>query len=711
MIIALKIFQYHQNIFNKFVFFSLAIFLLSQNCLAKPVQLFYPELPEKINIFIDKDQIKKYYLILGEINLKKKPIGKKEKRTFKAKIVFDDIGKEKYLDAEIRITGDWQDHVTNINSSLKIKLLNGNIGNVTNFKLLLPTTQDPALPNKATGRSEIFWSLLMETIGFPSLHREIITVNLNGHKYNAIFQESPAKEFLERWSIKETPIIEFDERELWFKRYFNKDNKDPSHISSKIVNGAFLKNNTSLKIANRALLNPISQNNFSEYPNINVWNRDLYIFLNDKYAGHGMFTHNLNFIYEDYYQIFYPLYKEGLIRIPKCDKFNDRSFINKNLNFIKIFESRIKSKIDNDELCFFKKILSEIKNFKNLDTKRLVEPEKNLTKIKMIDNSEFIQKYFGIKNNNNYAEVCNYIESSKDHCELLKFSDAKKYFKGDYDTKSIDTQMPYPIFFREHKERKKNFERISDINVNIISDTNNDKFFYVDKNTLNLNIEVKQNAKGNILLIGNFNPEIKIFLKDSRSIEYLSKDENWVNKYLTGCLSFLDSTFNGGEITVINSKCEDSINILRSNGFIDKINIKGSHSDGADFDFSKLHINEIFVENSGNDCADFSYGEYTISKASFINCGDKAVSVGEKSKLKLNDFIIKNTSIGIVSKDSSNVSISNGTVYKNKDMCLASYNKKQEFNGGYLEYFNVNCDNKILYSDFNSDLKDLSNEK
>ena len=588
-------------------------------------------------------------------------------------------------------------------------MLNGNIGNITNFKLLLPTTQDSSLPHKATGRGEIFWSLLMEKIGFPSLHREIIRVNLNGHTYNAIFQESPAKEFLERWSIKETAIIEFDERELWFKRRNNNENKDPSHISTKIVNGKFLKNNTSLKIADKALINPIIQNKFIEYPNINVWNKELYFFLNSKYGSHGLITHNLNFIYEDYYQIFYPIYKEGLVKIPNCNKFNDILFAKKNSKFIKTFENRIKSKINNNEICFLKNILNKIENFNNLDIERLTDPEKNLSKIKMVDNTKFTQQYF--RANDNYAEVCNYIKTGGDNCEILKFEDAKKYFKGDYDTKSIDTQMPYPIFFKEHKERKKNFEMISDINVNIISDTNNDKFFYVDKNTLNLNIELKQKAKGNIVLIGNFNPEIKIFLKDSRSIEYLSRDENWINNYLTGCLSFLDSTFKGGEITVVNSKCEDSINILRSNGFIDKINIKGSYSDGADFDFSKLQINEIFIENSGNDCADFSYGEYTISKASFINCGDKAVSVGEKSKLKLNDFIIKNTSIGIVSKDSSNVSISNGIIENNQDMCLASYNKKQEFNGGYLEYFNVSCDNKVLYSDFNSDLKDLSNEK
>ena len=711
MIKVLRIFQYHQNIFNKFILILLAILLFNQNCLAKPDQFFYPELPKKIDIFIDKKQIKKYYSILAKIISEKKLIHKKEKRIFKAKVIFNQSGEKKILDANIRITGDWSDHVTTINSSLKIKLLNGNIGNITSFKLLLPTTQDSALPHKATGRSEIFWSLLMESLGFPSLHREIIGVNLNGQKYNAIFQESPAKEFLERWSIKETPIIEFDERELWFKRHFDDNEKNPSHISTKIVNGSFLKNNTSLKIANKALFNPISQKNFYEYPNINVWNRDLYIFLNSKYAGHGLITHNLNFIYENYYQIYYPLYKEGSVKIPKCNKFIEKSFISKNSNFIEIFENRIKSSINNKELCFLKKIQNEIKNFKYSENKIFIKPETNLSKIKMTHNTELNQAYYRIINNNNYTEVCNYVRSSEDQCEIVKFSEAKKYFKGDYDLKKISNKMPYPVFFKDSEKKKIDFKKLLGKSENIIGNTDENKFFYISKNTLNLKIELEQNKKGNVILIGNFNPNIKILLKDNRSIEYLNKNQDWYDNYITGCLTFLDSRFNGGEITVENSKCEDSVNIIRSSGYINKLKITNSFSDGADFDFSKLEIKNITVENSGNDCADFSYGNYTVSNATFINCGDKAVSVGEKSKLKLKDFKINKTSYGIVSKDSSNVSVVNGQIENNQNFCLGSYNKKQEFNGGYLEYINISCDNKILYSDLNSKLVVLSNEK
>ena len=191
-------------------------------------------LPKNIKIFIEKRY--QEILFLFRKNSLKNKNNYKKKKILNAKILFDN----KSYNAKIRIAGDWMDHVTTVNSSLKIKLLNGNIGNITDFKLVLLTTQDPALPNKATGRSEILWSLLMEQLGFPTTHREIVNVNLNGYKYKAIFQETPAKEFLERWGMKESPIIEFDEREMWDNRVKDTEAKNTSHIGTKIINCSFL---------------------------------------------------------------------------------------------------------------------------------------------------------------------------------------------------------------------------------------------------------------------------------------------------------------------------------------------------------------------------------------------------------------------------------------------------------------------------------------
>ena len=695
----LKIFLFLQNSFKNLVILIFFIIFTNQPALSSPSQIYGVNLPKNIKIFIDKKDINKYYFYLARIVSDKKIITKKEKKFLDAKILFDN----KSYDAKIRIAGDWMDHVTTVNSSLKIKLLNGNIGNIINFKLLLLTTQDPNLPHKATGRSEILWSLLMEQLGFPTTHREIIKVNLNGYEYKAVFLETPAKEFLERWGMKESPIIEFDEREMWDKRIKNTQTKNPSHIGTKIINGSFLKNNNNIKIANEALFNPLIQKNLREYPEINLFNKELYLSLNEKYASHGLFTHNLNFAYDHYYRMYFPLYKEGLVKIPSCSRNITKAFMSKNFNFIKLFEKRVGAKINNNELCFLQKVLAESKDIKNTKKLDLKKPETNLNNIKMISGYNGIFNYFNFNENLNSTQICDYKYNSINKCKLINFEKAKSYFKAENNLSKKERGKPYTIFFKNHVTKVKQFKKINEKKFDIDVISNDNVFYEVSKNTEIINIKLLDQNLGNIILKGNFNEDIQINVIDNRSKNFLESNKNfyklWQDNYLTGCLTFLDSNFSGGIFTIKNAKCEDAINIVRSTGYINKIDIQNSSSDGLDLDFSKIRINEMNIKNSGNDCSDFSYGDYKVKSANLKNCGDKAISVGEKSNFEINLFNAKNVSFGAVSKDSSKLFINRGKVLNNSDFCLAAYNKKQEFNGGDIVYNEIFCDNENFFKD------------
>ena len=94
--------------------------------------------------------------------------------------------------------------------------------------------------------------------------------------------------------------------------------------------------------------------------------------------------------------------------------------------------------------------------------------------------------------------------------------------------------------------------------------------------------------------------------------------------------------------------CEDSVNIIRSIGNINKINIENSKFDGLDIDYSIISIEDITITNSDNDCADFSSGQYEIISFKAIECKDKGLSIGEKSKIKLDFADIQNSFIGIL---------------------------------------------------------------
>ncbi|MDB2527751.1 hypothetical protein N9X21_04815, partial [Candidatus Pelagibacter bacterium] len=152
---------------------------------------------------------------------------------------------------------------------------------------------------------------------------------------------------------------------------------------------------------------------------------------------------------------------------------------------------------------------------------------------------------------------------------------------------------------------------------------------------------------------------------------------------LTGCLTFLDSSVENINLDISNSICEDSVNFIRSKGVIDYIKIDNSMSDGLDSDFSDLIIKNIYITNSKNDCADFSFGNYKINNATLINCGDKAISVGEQSIMEVNNLIINKSKTGIASKDSSKTKIFKSDISEVNE-CYAAYKKKQEFDGGYI---------------------------
>ena len=114
--------------------------------------------------------------------------------------------------------------------------------------------------------------------------------------------------------------------------------------------------------------------------------------------------------------------------------------------------------------------------------------------------------------------------------------------------------------------------------------------------------------------------------------------------------------------------------------------------DALDIDFSNVSINDIKINNANNDCVDLSFGKYKIKSISANRCGDKSLSVGEQSELKLENLIAYNSNIGVASKDSSVTDITEANL-DNLKTCLSAYNKKQEFNGSLLIVGDLNCSN------------------
>ena len=133
------------------------------------------------------------------------------------------------------------------------------------------------------------------------------------------------------------------------------------------------------------------------------------------------------------------------------------------------------------------------------------------------------------------------------------------------------------------------------------------------------------------------------------NIDY-QQDSRFDHNLLTSTLTIIDSSLDGVSIFVYGGLFEDSLNIIRSKGYIKKIYITNSFQDAIDFDFSNLLIDQVDVSQSGNDCLDLSSGEYFFKKVNLKGCKDKGVSTGEQSKVIIEDLLIKDSYIGLVSK-------------------------------------------------------------
>ncbi len=223
--------------------------------------------------------------------------------------------------------------------------------------------------------------------------------------------------------------------------------------------------------------------------------------------------------------------------------------------------------------------------------------------------------------------------------------------------------------------------------------------FRIDKKNKNISF-IKSKVDGRAYINGSSIENWSVSILDNSTIknDYYGNFNN-----LTGCLTFIDLNIKNLTISSQDTKCEDAINFIRSKGTIEKIDILKSKSDGVDFDFSSLEVKNVFVNNVQGDCLDFSFGNYKIRNIILKNCGDKAISIGEKSKFVGADIKIENALSGVSSKDSSDTIIENVQVRKTKN-CFSAYRKKQEFSGSKLvvnDYTCKNYQNKI-FKDNNS---------
>jgi len=621
---------------------------------------------------------------------------KYSKKWFKGYVVY----KNKKYKAEIRLFGELKDHIEIPISSVKVKLKEGHISNITRFILFLPKTRN--------GEKEVFWSLLNNKLGIKSLYTQMINVSFMDRTYKAIFQEDVSKEFLERSKVKETLVL----KENDYNKFNLKNKKGiyPDFYSLVVNNGSFLKNEVSLEIASNAISTFITnkESNF-------IRNNQYVKIVNNKYASHGMLSHNRKFIYSPLDNTFEEIYYDGSVnykafRSKECKfKKNDKFF-----EFEKEYFILSDKKLSNIEKCIY----SEKFNIYNFYTKnnRLLYEDKfifesnfetmkeNLENVRnIILDTFFIENPNLIKNNKlltfsfyykgeYYLTEYDFINRKVGNFEKINFDIYKDTLRGRLYFNYLDEKIP--VFNLGNLLDKKNIKSISD------NDLLKRDLYLSEIGTykLHLNKNIKYNnniyfdsSNTKIIINGSMDNNDEFRFIDNNNYSNLnSKNHRYDSNLLNGCINFINVNFDGGNLYSEGMKCEDSINIIKSNGNIDNVIINKSNFDGLDIDMSNLKINNLRISDSKNDCLDLSFGNYNIDNVFLQSCTDKAISVGEKSIFTSEKIIAKKSNYALVSKDSSKVFVNKLFSFQNK-YCLAAYKKKQEFDGGLISVNSMEC--------------------
>jgi hypothetical protein len=683
-------------------------------------------------------------------------IDEKFKKKFKSKIkfVYKDPDYECLSKGRISVRGnlwwhlDWKDGVPF--SSLRVDLKNGHVNNLVNFNLLLPKSRNSLNGNI---NLELFITTLFNKVGLLAPKSRIVKVKVNEKKNKYLFQEILSKEFLESRNLLEGPIFEGDQQ--YTAEQFSKNKWRGDLGLARMINASYAaknKVNADLSLIALSKLNNIFIDGALKDNDDYARHRCEHHFLTvstSKYfkdeeatkihqiyealifatqADHSLTCDDRKFYYDPIKNYFLPIYNDGksTLNIESDSIYYKIKNSDVSENSVKGARDALKLISDIDNKDFFVELVQngfflnfeEFKKIKERVKKNLEALSKTKAKDQFVSTANYFenkdQDYFGQEVKLIFKDLT---KNNLEICDLKLINCEKINIKNDdilliksllgQNISSLNN-LEYPFLKKEKVylflSTSKNYSSLDSLYLNEekFSDKAITKQFnisYTEHVAVDIDYKKKQiifnllNPSGRVKIYGNlvdswsFKIDGENFFKNNR----LNNNE-YLKSKLTGCVTFIDIKVKNLIIESNYSLCEDSFNFIRSYGNVLKADIKNSFSDGLDLDFSNMIIENLYINDSKNDCIDFSYGTYEILNSKIENCGDKAISIGEKSNVKILSSNIKNSNFGVASKDSSSVLIKNTNI-KNTKFCLAAYRKKQEFSGSIVDTDEIKCDN------------------
>lgn len=671
---------------------------------------------------------------------------KHKKKRFKALFSYEDANKKCKLEARIRQSGDWRDHIQyvgwDIRRSIDIRLKKGSFLGATKFKLLLPETRN--------SKFHVLGNAIFKAMDFLSPETRLIEMKIGGVDRLMLFEEKITKEFLESNNRRESAILEGDESLIWNYKNFKPFFMEPISLA-RLVNISWAKKSENAFIeaveATSRLQKTYASMRLDADKQIfidwtianpkNALNRrkpiQFDLFLIAAGASHGLRPSNRKFYFDPFKSALEPIVYDSNIDFKCCENstsylgdkdleayssiYEDADFVSLQQKLKAINYSSLNSYLkvrtvegqqweDNelreiiegisDNLKKLQSLLSDKKQKMNILNSHRTKISPNEIFSNFISKThEYIPKAFisniesiDFNNNRIITELCDISGCNK---SVISKDEALSLLSMSQDTNDI------PKF---HGNGSVNIEKfVSSKPVGIGFEIRHSPSSRVTFDKKRKTVNLLQGNPSDQFLIMDADIENLVFqLSSLPRTNQASDSEKLVPQKFTGCVTFYETKLKNIKFFGNSGLCEDQVNFVKSDGQISNISIENAFSDGVDIDFSKLSIDSISVSKVGNDCLDFSGGDYNLNRVKVKNCPDKGISVGEKSNVKIEYLEVASSDIGIAVKDSSFSKIKS---FEGNDLnvCAWAFNKKQEFFGGSIILGSVECPINRINSD------------
>lgn len=148
---------------------------------------------------------------------------------------------------------------------------------------------------------------------------------------------------------------------------------------------------------------------------------------------------------------------------------------------------------------------------------------------------------------------------------------------------------------------------------------------------------------------------------------------------LTGGVTFRESELRASDATFTGNRAEDALNLIRSRFALRDLVVEDAASDGFDCDFCEGRLDGGAFRDVGGDGLDVSGSRIEADSVRFEGIRDKAVSVGEASRLTVRRASIERVGTAVASKDGSEVVFEESTVTDAAVAGIMAYVKKREY--------------------------------